>query len=92
MIESVNYLKISFCGMNPLAGGSYMELPKFIKDKKACINVKNDDDRCFEWAVLSALFPAEKDGQKISKYKKHKDYLKFDRINFPMQLKDIPKS
>ena len=45
---------------------------KYVKDKKACINVKNDD-------------------LKISKYKNHKDNLKFDKINFPIQLKDIPK-
>ena len=28
--------------------GSYIETPAWIKKKKATINVKNDDDKCFQ--------------------------------------------
>ena len=28
-------------------GGSYVELPEKIKNKKACVNIKNDDNQCF---------------------------------------------
>ena len=44
-------------------GGSYQELPTFIKNKKACINIKNVlsckkditiyDDKCLLWALLA---------------------------------------
>ena len=44
-------------------GASYVELPKFIKNKKACINIKNVlscknyltiyDNKCFLWALLA---------------------------------------
>ena len=37
----------------PLQGSSYIPLPK------AIINVQNDDDRCLEWALKSALYPAK---------------------------------
>ena len=40
-----------------MRGSSFIDLPPFIKNKKACINVKNDDDQCFRWAILSALQP-----------------------------------
>ena len=40
-------------------GGSYIVLPKYIKDKKTCINVKNKDDNCFRWALSSARFPVD---------------------------------
>ena len=38
-----------------IAGGTYLDLPKKIKNKQACINVKNHDNMCFKWAILSAL-------------------------------------
>jgi hypothetical protein len=31
----------------PLRGSSYKDLPKFVKDKKAVINIKNADNECF---------------------------------------------
>jgi hypothetical protein len=32
-----------------MAGSQYIELPKWIKDKKAVLNIKNNDDLCFLW-------------------------------------------
>ena len=40
------------------AGSSYTELPKFLSLKKAIVNVKNTDERCFGYAILSALHQA----------------------------------
>ena len=37
----------------PLGGSSYIELPDFIKNKKCCINVKNNDNKCFARAIQS---------------------------------------
>ena len=41
----------------PLKGSSYIPLPEVLANKKGMINLKNDDNRCLEWALLSALFP-----------------------------------
>ena len=38
-----------------LKGSSYIKLPKFLEDKKAIINMKNDDEKYFLWCVLRAL-------------------------------------
>ena len=35
--------------------GSYIEAPKWIKNKKATINPQNKDDKCFQYAVTIAL-------------------------------------
>ena len=43
-----------------MVGSFYIELPKFIGDKKAIVNVKNNDQYCIIWAVLSALYSVEK--------------------------------
>ena len=39
----------------PLGGSSYIDLPAFIKNKQCCINVKNNDDKCFAYALKSCI-------------------------------------
>ena len=41
-------LTINTTEYSPLAGSSYVELPEFIKAKKAVINIKNTDTQCFK--------------------------------------------
>jgi hypothetical protein len=40
------------------AGRAYTELPEFLSKKKAIVNVHNNDNRCFGYALLSSLHPA----------------------------------
>ena len=44
----------------PLGGSSYISLLKFLAAKKAIINLKNEDDECFNWVITRALNPEEK--------------------------------
>ena len=44
-----------------LQGGSYKELPKWVQKKKYCINVQNEDEKCFLWEVLSCLHPTSEE-------------------------------
>ena len=50
---------------------SYINSPKWLKNKKATINSKNDDDKCFQYALTVALNyeQIKKDPQRISKIK-----------------------
>ena len=43
-----------------LGGSSYIPLSGFLAAKKAVINLKNEDDECFKWAITRALNPVEK--------------------------------
>ena len=36
-------------------GGSYIDSPKWLKNKKATINPKNNDENCFQYALTVAL-------------------------------------
>ena len=45
-----NLNKVSFS-----RGGSYTDSPKWLKNKKATINQKNNDDKCFQYALTIAL-------------------------------------
>ena len=41
---------------------------------------------------MAFLFPPTNHPERISKYKEHVDKVKYDKINFPVKLKDIPKN
>ena len=41
---------------DPFAGRCYRELPKYLKAKRAIINIQNTDDRCFGHALLWFFF------------------------------------
>ena len=53
--ESVDslYYKLHKISLN--RGGSYIGSPKWLKNKKATINPKNNDDKCFRYALTVAL-------------------------------------
>ena len=72
----------------PQKGTGYIGLPTAIKTKRAFINVKNKDNRCFEYAMLSALHYGEikADHERPSKYKAYLNKLNFTGIEFPVSL------
>ena len=85
-------LKIFITKFKPLGGKSYKPFPGAIVKKKAVINMENDDDQCFKWAVTRALNPVERNRKRITKILKiqAKKY-NWDGIEFPTKLKDICK-
>ena len=50
-------------------GSSYIDSPKWLKNKKATINPKNSDNNCFQYALTVALNyqSIKKDPKRISK-------------------------
>ncbi|KAJ8933581.1 hypothetical protein NQ318_015968 [Aromia moschata] len=86
-------LRVNINNYSPITVGlsTYTEMPQFIKNKMCVINVKNDDEYCFLWAIVSALHPASKHPERISSYPDIRDVLKFEGIEFPIKLKDILK-
>ena len=89
--KEVEQLEIHTTEFNPLKGSSYIDLPKWIKDKKAIINIKNKDDKCVLWCILRHLYPKKRDSEWIGDLKKYEFSLNTKGISFPMQLKDITK-
>jgi len=58
ILHSITELQIKTSRSKPTVGGSYIELPDVIKNKKACVNIQNDDNKCFIWCLL-AFFPSQ---------------------------------
>ena len=69
--DGVNFLCYDFNKTTINRGGSYIDSPKWLKDKKSTINLKNNDDKCFQHAVTLALNldKIKKDPQRVSKIK-----------------------
>ena len=91
VIKSVDKHEIDISKYKPLVWSSYLPLPEKIKNKKATINIQNNDNECFRWCHLAFLFPVKQNAERTGKYKEYIDKVKYDNINFPVKLKDIPK-
>ena len=77
--------------VNDIQASSYIELPGKYKDNKSIINIKNNDQYCFLWCILTQLYPVENHKDRISKYIIHLKKLNLKGLEFPMKVKDIPK-
>ena len=53
--DGVNLLYYDFNKISLNRGGSYIESAKWIKNKKSTINPKDNDYKCFQYAVTVAL-------------------------------------
>ena len=92
VLESIIDIKLHTAEWNPLNAGSYMELPAYLKNKKAIINMKNQDNECFKWCVLRALNPVENHKDRVDKNLKSKqDTLNMKGIKYPVSLRDIDR-
>ena len=77
---------------DPLNAGSYIDLPPFLKNKNAIINMKNQDHECFKWCVLRALNPKDNHPERVDKDLKSKqDTLNMQGIRYPVSFRDIDR-
>ena len=47
-VSKILKIDINMINYTPLSAGSYIKLPKTLEDKKAVINMLNDDNECFK--------------------------------------------
>jgi hypothetical protein len=82
-------LTINVNRYNPLRAGCCIELPREITTKRV-INVRSkQDNACFAWSVVAALYPAEDHVYRESSYPHYTTVLNLEGIEFPMSLKNI---
>ena len=55
IFDSVQFMYYKCHKVNFKRGGSYIDSPDWIKKKKATINPKNTDKKCFQFAATFAL-------------------------------------
>ena len=71
-------------------GGSYTESPDWIKNKKATINLKNKDDKCFQYVTTVALNYGEilSHPERVSNIKPFIKKYNWDGIKYPLEIDD----
>ena len=73
VFDEVLFMDIDFHQLNLTRGSSFIPLPEWLANKKAIINLRNEDQECFKWAVIAASKWEEigKDPQRVSNLKKY---------------------
>ena len=93
MVVKVKEIHMMYNKYNPTRAGKYFNLPKWISLKKACINIKNKDAKCFKYAIQCGYHKIyeKSHSDNFYHYKKIEDCLNFDGVTFPANNNDIDK-
>ena len=90
ILRYIKQANLSVFDFEVIRGGKYLPLPKTIKNKKACINVENDDEKCFKWAILAALHNEDIDQNhdRVTKYHPYQIELNEEGLVYPVNPMD----
>ena len=91
--DGINFLYYDFNKTSIYRGGTYIDSPKWLRDKRSTINPKNKDTKCFQYTVTLALNLDNIDNhlERISKIKPFIDQYDWKDIEFPPTSKDWRK-
>uniref|UniRef100_A0ABD2X8V6 Mab-21-like nucleotidyltransferase domain-containing protein n=1 Tax=Trichogramma kaykai TaxID=54128 RepID=A0ABD2X8V6_9HYME len=90
-VNRIIKLTVVMLNYEPFKGASFIPLPKQISNKCAIVNVKNDDNKCFVWSILAALFPAKANHYRVQHNLLYVNELNFGDLEFPIKVCDIDK-
>ena len=71
----------------PIKGSSYIKLPPELKNKKAIVNIQNEDNKCLLWSVLRGLNPKDNHPERIDDLKSKENTLNMEGIEYPVNTK-----
>ena len=94
MFESVDLLSYSVHKISLKRGKSYIKSPEWVLNRRATINPKNKDNKCFQYSITVALNHQniENHPERISNIKTFINQYNWDGIDFPAGIKDWKKS
>ena len=90
VFDSVDLLYVNIQKIDLKRGKSYIKSPEWILNKRATINPKNKDDKCFHYSITVALNHQEIENhpERISNIKLFIDKYHWKVIDFPAGIKD----
>jgi len=91
LLGYVSKCTVSTALYRPLSGSSFIPTPTIILNKKAVVNIENNDELCFIWSVIAHLHPAKKDPNRLYHYKKFENELNVEGLTFPLAVADVAK-
>ena len=84
-------MEISIHKYKPLRGSSYIPLDDYLSNKKCCINIQSEDNKCLMYCASYHLHKDEiiKDAYRGSKYKPYLNDFNWSKISFPVKVNEI---
>lgn len=89
IFDKILTMELNIAKYVPLAGSSFIPLPKIVQNKKATINIKNNDQKCFLWSVLAQMHPKKHFHQRSGLYRMYENELNMSGIEYPVQLSKL---
>ena len=91
-LDIVNYFTLKCTNYTPILARGWIDLPEWVRAKKSVINIKNEDDRCFLFALTLAVNKdiITKHRDRPKNYIPYLDKLNMAESNFPIGLDRIP--
>ena len=94
-LVKIQSLKLHFAEFKTLKGSSYVELPDWIKSKRAVINILNPtDNEYFKWCITRSVNPigkGKKENLITKKLRKQSELFDWTGLNFPTSFEDISR-
>ena len=90
IFKKVIRLDVNFVRWKPLGGSKHIPLPAKLANKKAVINMKNQDEFCFKWCISRAANMVESHPERITpKLREQAEKFDWTDCKFPMTLDKI---
>lgn len=86
ILRKVKKLDIHTVLYKPLGGSSFVDLPETFKKSRMVLNVKNQDEKCFIWSILSHIHKVNDDADQVDNYLPYERELNMKGINYPVPL------
>ena len=97
VIANLVSLDTTIWQLDPLRASSYHALPKWIQNTSCVLNIKNNDQFCFKYAVLAGLYLPKLNRRKCSTFSyPYANTMEdtpedFSMLTFPVPLREISK-
>ncbi|GFW18500.1 c2H2-type domain-containing protein [Trichonephila clavipes] len=90
-LDKILKLELNIAKYQPLCPSSYIPLPKKLADKKAILNIKNEDQKCFVWCLLAHKLKIDRKykANSIHHYIPHESEIKLGNVKCPVPLTSI---
>lgn len=99
-LQKIVKLHININRANLTRGSQFMETPRTLEAKKACINIENTSDNyCFKWCMVAALSSTPVNPTRTNSYNVNIEndiihlengiILNFKNIEFPLSLQEV---
>src|ERR1043165_1410376 len=91
-INQIGNVTLHIADYDNIGGSSYIASPAWLSKKKATLNIRNNDERCFLYCILAAAhYVGFKDhADRVTKYAPYLHELNVEGLTFPIEIGQIP--